>query len=87
MFVGRTRELQALRGWWDDYADRPALVWGRRRVGKTSLIERFAADIPRVVFHTGAGEPALSELALLSRAVGRAFPSDPRDVVNNPYHD
>jgi hypothetical protein len=36
-------------------AGRPALIWGRRRVGKTALIERFASGVDRVVFHTGVG--------------------------------
>jgi len=55
-FVGREAELDALRDWWEHAPDRPALVWGRRRVGKTALIERFASDLPRVVFCTGVGD-------------------------------
>jgi hypothetical protein len=86
-FVGREAELESLRRWWDTPAPRPALVWGRRRVGKTALIERFASDLPRVVFHTGAGEPTTAELALLSREVARVFPTDLRDLTADPYHD
>ncbi|QSB15587.1 AAA family ATPase [Natronosporangium hydrolyticum] len=86
-FVGREAELRALRDWWSGPVPRPALVWGRRRVGKTALIERFAAGLPRVVFHTGAGEPPAAELAQLSRAVARVFPDELRDLASNPYHD
>lgn len=86
-FVGRKAELRSLREWWDRPAARPALVWGRRRVGKTALIGRFAAQLPRTVFHTGAGQPAEAELALLSQEVSRAFPSDLRDLVVSPYRD
>jgi len=62
-FVGREAELAALRDWWESRPDRPALVWGRRRVGKTALIERFADGLSRVVFHTaierGRGQAVL----------------------------
>lgn len=87
VFVGRDNELAALRSWWEQRHARPALVWGRRRVGKTALVARFAADLPRVVFHTGAGEPAAAELRLLSDEVARAFPDDLRDLAAQPYRD
>lgn len=83
-FVGRSEELRRLRSWWSE-PGRPALVWGRRRVGKTALIARFATEVPRVVFHTGAGQPAAVELELLSAQVSRVFPGDLRDLATNPY--
>lgn len=86
-FVGREAELDALRDWWDHAPDRPALVWGRRRVGKTALIERFASDLPRVVFHTGVGDPMPSELASLSAATQNAGLGGLRDLAANPYRD
>lgn len=87
VFVGRAAELEALREWWEQPFPRPALVWGRRRVGKTALLARFAAGMERVVFHTGAGEPAAAELALLSQEVAAVFPADIRDLAANPYRD
>lgn len=86
-FVAREPELDALRDWWQHAPDRPALVWGRRRVGKTALIERFASSLPRVVFHTGVGDPALRELASLSAAVRVAAVGGIRDLAGNPYRD
>ncbi len=86
-FVGREAELDALRDWWEHAPDRPALVWGRRRVGKTALIERFASDLARVVFHTGVGDPMPGELASLSAAVRSAGAEGLRDLTANPYHD
>jgi hypothetical protein len=86
-FVGRDAELTALEHWWEDMPDRPALVWGRRRVGKTTLIERFASQLPRVVFHTGVGDPASAELARLADGVRVAGLSGIRDLDANPYGD
>jgi uncharacterized protein len=75
-FVNRTDELAALRAWWERPNARPALVWGRRRVGKTALLQHFAAttDAP-VVFHTGTGETAAAEIATLSRQTAVALPA------------
>jgi len=85
MFVNRHEELSALERWWR--SDSPAaVVWGRRRVGKTALVQHFAAD-RRTVFHTGAGRPAGGELAQLSRQVHRVAPHQLRDLLARPYAD
>jgi AAA+ ATPase superfamily predicted ATPase len=75
VFVNRTRELAALSAWWseDPARGRIALVWGRRRVGKTALVNAFAEG-RSTVFHTGAGRPAREELRLLHRAAGMQVP-------------
>lgn len=86
-FVGREAELRALTDWWQRMPDRPALVWGRRRVGKTALIERFAAGLPRAVFHTGVGDPLSGELERLSEGVAAANVGGLRDLISNPYRD
>lgn len=86
-FVGRTAELDALRDWWERAADRPALIWGRRRVGKTALIEQFASTLPRVIFHTGVGDPMAGELGALSAEVRGAGMDGLRDLGVNPYRD
>lgn len=67
-FVNRKDELAALRSWWERPGARPALVWGRRRVGKSALLQHFAAEtIAPVVFHTGTGEAPGAEIASLCR--------------------
>jgi uncharacterized protein len=86
-FTGREAELDALRDWWDHASDRPALIWGRRRVGKTALIEKFASTLPQVIFHTGVGDPMLGELTALSAEVRDAGISTLRDLAANPYRD
>ncbi len=83
MFVNRSAELAALEAWWRSATGRAALVWGRRRVGKTALLQRFAQN-QRVVFHTGAGRPRAGELAQLSRQVTAAGLAGLRDLGERP---
>lgn len=85
-FVNRLDELAALKAWWDRPHARPALVWGRRRVGKTALLQHFATiTAAPVVFHTGTGEPAAAEIASLSRQAAAALPDSLRDIAAEPY--
>lgn len=63
-----------------------AIVWGRRRVGKTALLQHFAAGVP-VIFHTGAGRPAEAELAALSRAAAPVLGNRARDLEARPFAD
>lgn len=87
MFVNRTEELAALREWWDaSSTGRIALVWGRRRVGKTALLSAFAQDY-RTIFHTGAGRPARDELRMLGRSVQAVCGEASRDLGKRPFVD
>jgi AAA+ ATPase superfamily predicted ATPase len=85
-FVNREAELAALRRWWEAPTGRSAVVWGRRRVGKTALLQQFSEG-RRAVFHTGAGRPAPAELALLTRQAASAGPARLRDLTARPYVD
>jgi hypothetical protein len=60
------------------------VVWGRRRVGKTVLIEHFAGA-RRTVFHTGSRRPVADELRTLSEAASGV--ADDRDLHHHPFHD
>lgn len=86
MFVNRTEELRQLDTWWSGHAAALGVVWGRRRVGKTALIQHFAADRP-TVFHTGGGRPAAAELAALSRAALPQLAGTVRDLAERPFAD
>lgn len=87
MFVNRSKELAALSEWWDGAGTGTmALVWGRRRVGKTALLNTFANG-QRAIFHTGGGRPARDELRILSRAAGPVLATGIRDPIARPFTD
>jgi AAA+ ATPase superfamily predicted ATPase len=85
-FVNREVELRRLDEWWEAPAASMAIVWGRRRVGKTALLQRFA-ESRRALFHTGAGRPAAAELSALSRAAAPILSGGMRDLGDRPFAD
>ena len=85
-FVNREHELEQLGSWWSSPGAGMAIVWGRRRVGKTALLQHFAAELP-TVFHTGGGRPPAAELAALSRAAAPLLADGARDLGARPFTD
>jgi AAA+ ATPase superfamily predicted ATPase len=86
VFVNRKDELDQLERWFSEPNGRLGLVWGRRRVGKTALIEEFAGD-RRAIFHTAAGRPIADELGLLSVGAAQIVTSGTRDLAARPFAD
>jgi uncharacterized protein len=77
--IGRDREMSSLR----EFANASVaaatlgLVWGRRRTGKSMMLERLVAETDGVYFHAlrGSGSEALREIgAVLAKASGAAAP-------------
>jgi len=62
------------------------LIWGRRRVGKTALVERFAAD-RRTVFHTSTRRPIADELRSISALAAPVVRDGFRDLSSRPFSD
>lgn len=85
-FVNRKQELNQLRSWWSSPGAGMGIVWGRRRVGKTALLQHFGDGLP-TVFHTGAGRPAEAELIALSRAAAPLIGNGVRDLEARPFAD
>ena len=44
MFIGRKRELKRLKGLWKKNIASFVVIKGRRRIGKSRLIEKFAEN-------------------------------------------
>lgn len=61
MFVGRDKELSALERRWSSQQFECVVVYGRRRVGKTTLINRFLEDRPTISFRQS--NPALPRIS------------------------
>jgi AAA+ ATPase superfamily predicted ATPase len=85
-FVNRATELQALEGWWERPSGALGLIWGRRRVGKTALLQEFATA-RRTIFHTGAARPPPDDLRILSRLSGPVVATGLRDLESRPFRD
>jgi AAA+ ATPase superfamily predicted ATPase len=85
-FVNRTEELAALESWWNQPGSAMGVVWGRRRVGKTALLQQFAMN-RRHLFHTAAGRPAGDELRALSASSAPVLGSGFRDLIGRPFTD
>jgi AAA+ ATPase superfamily predicted ATPase len=68
MFVGRRRELGELTRLYDTGKFQCVIVYGRRRVGKTALINEFVKDKDAIYF-TGLETNAKENLSSLSRSI------------------
>ena len=68
MFIGRERELAALDKLYSSNKFEFAVIYGRRRVGKTALINRFIDD-KKVIYFMGVESNAKQNLENLSKSI------------------
>lgn len=68
MFYGRKKELEALNTLFESEKFEFAVIYGRRRVGKTMLLNEFSKG-KKVIFFTGIDASFSENLAQLSQAV------------------
>lgn len=68
MFVGRENELASLNEHYESNKFECAIIYGRRRIGKTELISEFVKNKPNIFF-TATQENKESNLMRFSRAV------------------
>ncbi|MFT4186856.1 MAG: ATP-binding protein [Micrococcaceae bacterium] len=68
MFVGRESELKKLNKMYAKDSFEFAIIYGRRRVGKTTLINEFLKD-KKAIYFTGVEENAANNLARFSKAI------------------
>lgn len=68
MFIGRERELKALEKLYISNKFEFAVIYGRRRVGKTALINRFIGDKSAIYF-MGVESNAKQNLENFSKSI------------------
>lgn len=68
MFIGRQAELQQLNNLYETDKFQCTIIWGRRRVGKTTLINEFIKDKASIYF-TATESTAKDNLESLSQAI------------------
>ena len=68
MFIGRDRELGALEKLFDTGKFEFAVIYGRRRVGKTALISRFI-DGKKAIYFMGVESNSRQNLENFSKSI------------------
>ena len=83
MFVGRKKELEDLERYYREDSFHFAVFYGRRRVGKTMLINHFRENKQSVYF-AAAETTAKENLELLSRQIFSALaPEAPKNAFKS----
>ncbi|TRZ77628.1 ATP-binding protein [bacterium] len=74
-FFNRQQELKALNGWWKKRKAQLAIIYGKRRVGKTALSLKFCENKPAVYFLSERLDIKL-QLKKISKEIGQFFKDD-----------
>ena len=72
MFVGREKELSVLNSLYETNQFQMPVIYGRRRVGKSTLIHKFVENKKSVIF-TAIESTADRNLELFSKAILKTF--------------
>jgi AAA+ ATPase superfamily predicted ATPase len=72
VFIGREKELAALNKLYDEKAFQMVVLYGRRRIGKTTMISEFIANKPAIFFTAQELNDALN-LSLFSKKIYSFF--------------
>ena len=67
-FIGRKKELQALEALYRKPGFQMTILYGRRRIGKSTLLQKFA-EHKKVIFYTAIRSSLYRNLELLSQRV------------------
>lgn len=79
MFIGRERELASLKEFYDKDGIGMTVVYGRRRIGKSTLLAEFVKD-KKVIFYTATKVGKDRNLELFSKQVTDLFMSGIKDI-------
>ena len=72
MFIGREKELADLNALYDTDKFQMPVIYGRRRVGKSTLIRKFVEDKKAVLF-TAIESTSDRNLELFSKSIYKSF--------------
>lgn len=86
MFVGRTRELKRLETMYQSNRLEVAIIYGRRRVGKTTLINEFCKD-KRTIFLAAMENSAEMNLMAFSDAIASAEMDSSAHMIYRSFSD
>ena len=67
-FIGREEELESLESAWQKNGFQMAVVYGRRRIGKTTLLRKFSTG-KRCVYYTAIKTTSERNTELLGQSV------------------
>jgi AAA+ ATPase superfamily predicted ATPase len=88
--IGRDRELADLENAWtraESGVPQLAVVWGRRRVGKTFLLTHFAAAKRAVYFTATRQDSNERQLARLTDRIREQLGDEVEDLLSAPFQD
>lgn len=80
MFIGRDRELQTLQELYEKDGFGMSVIYGRRRIGKSTLIVEFVKD-KKAIFYTATKVGKEKNLELFSKQVLASLDSAFEDTV------
>jgi len=86
MFIGRERELKRLNAMYQSDRLEVAIVYGRRRVGKTTLINEFCKE-KRTVFFAAMENSAEMNLEALSGAIAAVETESEAGILYRSFAD
>jgi AAA+ ATPase superfamily predicted ATPase len=86
MFVSRENELHALQELYNENKFQMIVMYGRRRVGKTTLISEFIKNKPAIFFSAGEANNKMN-LAMFSEEVYAFFDIPKVTGAFNNWHD
>jgi len=78
-FIGRRKELDALNEWYSSDKFEFVVVYGRRRVGKTALLEEFVKD-KKHMFISARRVKGSANIRLMKETVSEAFGINTEDM-------
>lgn len=79
MFIGREKELKSLKEFYDKDGIGMTVIYGRRRIGKSTLITEFVKD-KKVIFYTATKVGKNRNLELFSKQVVDLFMPGIEDI-------